>query len=111
MQNLLVRSKSAIIQPSGALCAANSEKFQDQINTAVLSEENDSLLVDLGMVDFIDSKGLMVLLSAHKEAVKLGKRFSLFGVSKPARMVLELTQLDQVFEILDAAVYPELMAA
>ncbi len=111
MQNLLVRSKSAIIKPCGSLCAANSEKFRDQINSAVLSEENDSLFVDLGMVDFIDSKGLMVLLSAHKEAVKLGKRFSLFGVSKPARMVLELTQLDQVFEILEVSLYPELMAA
>jgi anti-anti-sigma factor len=101
MQNLLVRTKSAIIQPCGSLSAANAAKFQDQLNAAVLSNEHACLLVDMSLVDFIDSAGLMVLVSAHNTASNLNKRFSLCSVSKSTRMVFELTQLDQVFEILE----------
>lgn len=100
MQNLLVRTKSAIIQPCGSLSAINAAKFQDQLNAAVLSDQHTCILVDLSMVDFIDSAGLMVLITAHNTACSLKKRFSLCSVSKPTRMVFELTQLDQVFEIL-----------
>jgi anti-sigma B factor antagonist len=112
MQNLVTfRQKSAVIQPCGSLCAANATKFQDQLNAAVLSDEHSCLLVDLAMVDFIDSAGLMVLVSAHKIATSLNKRFSLCSLSQSTRMVLELTQLDQVFEILEAHTYIQELAA
>lgn len=101
MQSLLVRPKSAIIQPFGSLCAANAITFQHQLNAAVLSDKNESLLVDLGQVDSIDSTGLMALVSAQRVAKRLNKRLGLCSVSKQVRMILELTQLDRVFEIFE----------
>jgi len=112
MQNLVTfPQKSTVLQPCGSLCAANASKFQEQLNAAVLSDEHACLLIDLAMVDFIDSAGLMVLISAHKVATDLNKRFSLCSLSKSTRMVLELTQLDQVFEILDSHTYVQDLAA
>ncbi len=101
MQSLLVRSKATVIQPLGSLCASNAVQFQHQINVAVLSEESSNLLVDMGKVDSIDSTGLMALVAALNMAQRLNKRLGLCSVSRPVRMILELTQLDRVFEIFD----------
>jgi anti-anti-sigma factor len=107
MQNVLIRpqgssSKNAqVIQPAGALNADTANQFQAQLNDAVQSEQHSGLLIDMGLVESIDSAGLMVLVSALKSAQELGKQFHLCSVSFPIRMVLELTQLDRVFEILE----------
>ncbi len=58
-----------------------------------------AVLVDLGAVTFIDSAGLMALVSGLKQAKKMGRRFSICSVSPGIRMILELSQLDRVFEI------------
>lgn len=103
MQNVLVRHQSKkVLQPSGPLSADNAIKFQAQLSAAMLSEQHSSFLVDMGSVESIDSAGLMALVSALKMAQGLNKRFSLCSVSHSIRMVLELTQLDRVFEILES---------
>ncbi|MGA7937719.1 MAG: STAS domain-containing protein [Kovacikia sp.] len=104
MQNVLVRPQATVVKPLGSLNAANISKFQYQLNEAVLSAQNTTLLVDLGQVEFIDSAGLMVLVAAHSLAQRLQKRLSLCSVSYPVRMIFELTQLDGVFEIFDGHV-------
>lgn len=103
MQNVLVRPKAAVLQPSGSLNAANVVQFQDQLNAAVLSDQHSSLLIDMGQVEFIDSAGLMVLVSGLKMAKRLNKQLSLCAVPHAARMVFELTELDRVFDIHDSA--------
>lgn len=111
MQNVLVRDNSAIVQPSGSLNAANVVKFQHLLNNAVLSAEYTGLVVDMGMVESIDSAGLMALVSALKAAQQLNKRFCLCAVSQHIHMVLEMTQLDRVFEIVERPVVAEALAA
>ncbi len=101
MQNVLARPQAAVIQPLGSLNAGNVTVFQHQLDTAVQSEQHSSLLVDMGKVESIDSAGLMALVSALSTAQRLNKRFSLCSVSHSVRIILELTQLDRVFEILD----------
>jgi len=101
MQNVLVRPQATVIKPLGSLSADNITRFQYQLNEAVLSDQNATLLVDMGQVESIDSAGLMVLVSALSMAQRLNKRLSLFSVSHSVRMIFELTQLDKVFEIFD----------
>jgi anti-anti-sigma factor len=101
MQSVLVRPQATVIQPVGSLSAANAIKFQHQLNAAVLSDKNASLLVDMGQVEFIDSAGLMALVSAQSMAHRLNKQFELCSVSRQVRMILELTQLDRVFKIFE----------
>lgn len=101
MQNVLVRPQAKVIQPIGSLTATNAIEFQAQLSAAVLSEQNSSLLIDMEKVELIDSAGLMALISALKIAQHLNKPFSLCSVSRSTQMVLELTQLDQVFEVVE----------
>ncbi|MEG4227671.1 STAS domain-containing protein [Microcoleus sp. N9_B2] len=101
MQTLLAQKPITVIRPLDYLNAATCGEFDVQLTTAIAAPGVVALLVDLGGVTFIDSAGLMALVSGLKQAKKMGRRFSLCSVSAGIRMVLELSQLDRVFEIFE----------
>lgn len=102
MQNVLTRPQTMVIRPQGSLNSNNAVDFQRQITTAVLSRDNTALLVDLGQVDTLDCAGLLALVSGMSLAQRLNQRFGLCSVPPAARIVLELTQLDRVFEVFES---------
>ncbi|MBE9165468.1 MULTISPECIES: STAS domain-containing protein [Microcoleaceae] len=102
MQTLLAPKPITVIQPLYHLNAATSGEFGQQVTTAIETEGIVAVLVDLGAVTFIDSAGLIALVSGLKQAKKMGRRFSICSVCTQIRMVLELSQLDRVFEIFES---------
>ena len=94
-----------VVQPCGALNAANAEAFQQTLTSAISSEQSTGLMVDMSGVESMDSSGLISLVSALSLARASSKRFSLCAVPPSIRIVFELTQLDQVFEMVES--YPE----
>ncbi|NET61163.1 MAG: STAS domain-containing protein [Symploca sp. SIO2E6] len=91
-----------IIQPSGHVNASNAVEFQLQLTTAMVSEEDSVLLVDMHQIESLDSAGLMALVSALSLAQRLQRRFGLCCVAPSIRIIFELTQLDQAFEIFES---------
>jgi anti-anti-sigma factor len=102
MQTMLVRPHVTIVQPKGYVNASNAVDFQSQLTTAVSSPDLSILLVDMEQVEYIDSAGLMALISALNLAQNLERRLSICSVSPSVRMIFELTQLDRVFEIFES---------
>jgi anti-anti-sigma factor len=92
-------AKITVISPNGSLNATNSLEFEQELTTALTQNVNTILLIDLEEVESIDSAGLMVLVSGLKLTQKLGHRLVLGKVSPAVRIILEVTQLDQVFEV------------
>ncbi|MBD1843964.1 STAS domain-containing protein [Cyanobacteria bacterium FACHB-63] len=101
MQSLLVHPQAAIIRPCGSLNAANAAELRQQLHTAMLSEQNNALLIDMSQVESLDSAGLMTLVSTLNLAQENRKQFCLCSVPVSVRIVFELTQLDRVFEIFE----------
>ncbi|MEG4214774.1 STAS domain-containing protein [Microcoleus sp. Pol14C6] len=101
MQTLLAHKPITVIRPLDHLNAATCAEFGRQLMTAIAAPGVVAVLVDLGAVKFIDSAGLMALVSGLKQAKKMGRRFSLCSVSPGIKMILELSQLDRVFEIFE----------
>ena len=101
MQTLLAHKPITVIRPLDHLNAATAGEFGEQLTTAISAPGVVAVLVDVGAVTFIDSAGLMALISGLKQAKKMGRRFSLCSVSAGIRMILELSQLDRVFEIFE----------
>ena len=93
-----------ILRPQGHMNADRVLAFQDQLTRAVMSPTSASLTVDMSQVESLDSKGLMTLISTLNLAERMNKRFNLCSLSAPARIVLELSQLDRAFEIVEAVV-------
>ncbi len=58
-----------------------------------------TLLVDLSGVEYIDSSGVASLVEGFRLARDKQLGFALLAVSEPARRVLQLARLDQVFPI------------
>lgn len=105
MPTLLVQSRDvhrpSIIQPTGSLNAQNVAQFFDEVNRVVAHSPHSYVLVDMKRVDNIDSAGLMALVSAFRLAQTANKRFLVCSVTRTVRMILELTQLDEVLEIVE----------
>ena len=58
-----------------------------------------ALILDLREVDFIDSTGLAVLITYHRDCAKFGGMFCLTGLHGHVRHVFELVHLDTVLPI------------
>lgn len=85
----------------GSINAANAIRFQNELMTAVNSQEGSIILVDMKEVEFLDSAGLMALITAYKSAKNRGKSLNICSVSPSVRIIFELSQLDQIFEIFE----------
>ncbi|MGB8689274.1 MAG: STAS domain-containing protein [Microcoleus sp.] len=101
MQILLAHTPITVIRPQNQLNAATAREFGLQLSTTISAPGVVVVLVDLAQVKFIDSVGLMVLVAGLKQAKNLQRRFSICSVSPGIRMILELSQLDRVFEIFE----------
>lgn len=60
-----------------------------------------SILLDFNLTEFIDSSGIGALVYLHKAAALKNVELSLLNIKAPVRAVLSMTQLDQVFKIIE----------
>ncbi|RAM48928.1 anti-sigma factor antagonist [Mastigocladus laminosus UU774] len=87
-----------LFQPQGRMDLEGSVAFSEKV-TELLPQRDQLWVIDLAEVDFMDSSGLVALVNGLKAARQNGCRLVLCNVQTPVRLVLELTQLDSVFEI------------
>lgn len=98
MNSTVIQNQVIAIAPSGEINAANVKGFKNQLITAVKSNRSATLVIDLEKVEFIDSAGLMALVTARRLAQDLDQRLVLCSVAPSIMILFELTQLDKVFE-------------
>ena len=67
----------------------------------LIEQGRHRLIFDLNQVEFIDSSGLSVLVSALKAAQNDAGEVLLLSPSDGVRSLIELTRLHQVFEIFE----------
>jgi anti-sigma B factor antagonist len=69
--------------------------------TEVIDRGPVTVRIDMAAVDFLDSVGISVLVSAFNRATDAGVGFELMSVPPSSRRVLEITRLTDVLTILD----------
>ncbi|MEG3438665.1 STAS domain-containing protein [Pannus brasiliensis CCIBt3594] len=112
----MLDSRLALFEPAGYITAANSLDFQEQLTELVNKGEHSIFLVDMSAVEFLDSAGLMVLVTAFRLAGNLGKSFNICSIPPSVKIIFELTQLDRVLSIyrdreeFEASLQPSLAA-
>ncbi|GGO88175.1 STAS domain-containing protein [Wenjunlia tyrosinilytica] len=93
--------ESAVVSPSGELDHHNADVLREQLDRC--SELGYSrLVVDCSELEFCDSTGLNVLLSARLKAEAAGGGVHLVGMLPPVARVFEITGADAVFTVHDA---------
>ncbi|MBW4582549.1 MAG: STAS domain-containing protein [Tildeniella nuda ZEHNDER 1965/U140] len=100
---LIHERKCVQFQPPTHLNSHGANVFQQQL-AAIESQQTDRWLIDMAQVEFIDSDGILALVGALNLAQRKGCRLTVCNLRPSIQMVFEITQLDQVFDILDTSV-------
>ncbi|NJN20906.1 MAG: STAS domain-containing protein [Leptolyngbya sp. RL_3_1] len=90
-----------VIQPSLPLSTSAGKDWHNNLSEQVISGRATTLMVDMSQVHCLDNAGLVSLLTALRLAHHRQKRLCLCSVPPAIRMVLELAQLDHLFEIVE----------
>ena len=90
-----------VLQPQGRLDLQGGTALEKHL-LSLVPQPQALCVIDLTQVDFMDSSGLVALVTALKTARKNGCRLVLCNVQDPVRLVFELTHLDSVFEIFES---------
>jgi anti-sigma B factor antagonist len=98
-----------IVEPAGdvgvatlvtdQLDAGNADDFK--LEMAPIVKEYPNLVLDLGRVQFVDSRGCGVILSCLKNVSTAGGDLKLCRVTRPVRTIFELIRLHRICEIFD----------
>src|SRR6266404_3295922 len=93
--------KTTIFDLSGDIDFASSQETRQSVLREIRESRASRVVVNLSQVRYIDSSGVASLIEGLKASRDLGSRFILFGLSTPAREVIQLSRLTKVFEIYD----------
>jgi anti-anti-sigma factor len=78
----------------GAAAAALSEELR-QVTADLVGD----LVVDVGLLTFIDSTGLSLLVSLHKQVRASGRSLTICDLTPMTRRLFQITGLDQVLMV------------
>ncbi len=96
---LIEKTKSVVVlRLSGRLDATSSHSFQQRLAQVELHPQSVCIL-DMAGVDFIDSEGVCALVQELKRFNDATCRLVVCNLAPSARLIFEITQLDQVFEV------------
>jgi anti-sigma B factor antagonist len=91
-----------IVSLEGRITVGNANEMRRKLADALLPRL-PKLTVDLSGVTYMDTSGLATLMEAMRIARQQGTRLVLGGIQVQPRYLLEITDLDHVFEIEKAA--------
>jgi anti-anti-sigma factor len=86
-----------IIKPAGIIDSVKANELCNQVS-ALLATGNNLVMLDLADVNFIDSSGLSALIVALKMLRNAGGNLYLCSIAAPVRDLLNITQMDRLFD-------------
>lgn len=89
----------AVVRLTGEIDVSTVARARSALGAAITDHPGQTLTVDLGEVEFLDSTGIGALISALKRARSADGDLRLVGVRPHILKVFQLTGLTRVFEI------------
>ena len=83
---------------AGEIDLSTAESFFERAR-ALIDAKTSMLVLDLGGVTFCDSLGVAALVRIYKYAIAAGSRLRLVNLRTHVAHILEISGLDQVFEV------------
>ena len=86
----------AVLCVQGRIVNGETASLRDAVNS---QSRVGTVVLDLARVSTIDASGLGLMLELRRQSLAKGIRFKLMNVTNLVSRVLEVTQLDAVFDI------------
>ncbi len=90
---------ATIVDVTGDITLYSSPEMRKVLLKLLREAHSPHVVVNMKSVKYIDSAGVASLVEGLKVSRDLKSRFALYGLSRAAREVLELTRLIRVFEV------------
>jgi anti-sigma B factor antagonist len=90
---------ATIVDVTGDITLYNSPEVRKVLIDLLREKRSPRVIINMLNVKYIDSAGVASLVEGLKISRDLKSGFALFGLSRTAREVLELTRLIKVFEV------------
>jgi len=90
---------ATIVDVTGDITLYNSPEVRKVLLDLLKEKRRPRVIMNLLNVKYIDSAGVASLVEGLKISRDLKSTFALYGLSRNAREVLELTRLIKVFEV------------
>lgn len=87
-----------IVAPSGDVDLGRSPALRTALRDAQASRPG-RVIVDLSLVDYMDSSGVATLVEAYQIARRNASRMVLCGLGDRVRSIFEIARLDTIFTI------------
>lgn len=104
----IVQTKHAngtrMVRPDGELDIATAPRLRSFVED-LWSEGVDTVFVDLSRLEFIDSRGLGVLVDLHRTASAARKRLELGGASPAVARLFEISGLVHILHLVPVPAY------
>jgi anti-anti-sigma factor len=92
---------AAVLAVRGELDLRTSPELEERLSRA-FDDGAELVILDLRQIEFMDSTGLRVLLSAHQRAHDSRRRFALVRGADQVERVLTLTGVRDLLTVVDA---------
>jgi anti-sigma B factor antagonist len=90
---------ATVVDVTGDITLYNSPEVRRVLMDLLKEKRRPRVIVNMLNVKYIDSAGVASLVEGLKVSRDLKSSFALYGLSRTAREVLELTRLIKVFEV------------
>jgi anti-anti-sigma factor len=87
-----------VLEPTGILDSTKAEEFRRTVDQ-LLQDGAEVILIDLKDISFIDSSGLGTLVVLLKKVRGMNRKLCICSINDQVRMLFELTNMDQVFDV------------
>lgn len=86
---------------SGPVKAGHEFDLDDAIKDIMIAHPNKSITIDLTDCPFMNSAALGVILHAHLDLAKKGRRIKLYRPSRDVVKLLDITKLDTILNVVE----------
>lgn len=95
-----IQKKTLVITPMGnRIDVISSAAFKDQVMELIKTNKSHQIVIDLHHIEFIDSAGLVCLLSLWKHMNKTNSSIKFAALTPTVTQIVELVLLNNVFDI------------
>lgn len=88
-----------VLEPKGILDGTGGNQIRQEV-TDILEAGVETILIDLANISFMDSSGLGAIVATLQRVRTKGAKLYLCSLNDQLRIIMELTKMDQVFDIL-----------
>lgn len=82
-----------------------AKRYREKIDNEIYSRKPSTILLDLSLIEFMDSSGLGLIMGRYATAKEIGADFILYQPSVRVRKILELAGVEKIIEIKGDDIY------